>query len=145
MERVEERPMLGYGYAAFWAPRAATSERVRAAIGWDAPHSHNGLLDVWLDLGLGGVVCLLAAYTLALRRAWTGLRTRIGIEGVWAVAFLVMLFLGNATESAIWSSFLIWTIFVAVACMYWSPVEEPESWTLVDAPPRGREGTYAIR
>jgi hypothetical protein len=82
---------------------------------------------------------------LALRRAWTGLRTRIGIEGVWAVAFLVMLFLGNATESAIWSSFLIWTIFVAVACMYWSPVEEPESWTLVDAPPRGREGTYAIR
>lgn len=119
IQRIEDRPVLGYGYGAFWEPTTASSERVRAAVGWDAPHAHNGLLDVWLDLGLIGALSLLAAYVLALRRAWTGLRARIGIDGVWAMAFLVMLFLGNTTESSIAQSPLIWTVFVAVACMRW--------------------------
>jgi exopolysaccharide production protein ExoQ len=119
IQRIEDRPVLGYGYGAFWEPNTASSERVRAAVGWDVPHAHNGILDTWLDLGLIGVLSLSAAYVLALRRAWTGLRTRVGIEGVWAMTFLVMLFLGNTTESSISQSPFIWAIFVAVACMRW--------------------------
>lgn len=119
---IEERPVLGYGYGAFWEPSARASEKVRAAVGWDAPHSHNGVLDVWLDVGLIGVLSLFAGYLLALRRAWAGLRAHLTMDGVWAMSFLLMLFLGNTTESSVWQSPLIWTIFVAVACMRW-PVE----------------------
>jgi exopolysaccharide production protein ExoQ len=119
-QRIEERPILGYGYGAFWAPTGTESERVRTAIGWDTPHSHNGLLDMWLDFGLVGVLVLLAAYLLAIRRAWWALRRSIEVEGVWAMSFLVMLFLGNTTESSITQSLLIWVVFVAVACMRWT-------------------------
>lgn len=119
-QRIEERPVFGYGYGAFWEPTGTQSERVRTAIGWQTPHSHNGLLDLWLDFGLVGVLAVLAAYLLAIRRAWSALRTSIEVEGVWAMSFLVMLFLGNTTESSITQSQLIWVVFVAVACMRWT-------------------------
>jgi O-antigen ligase len=119
VSHIEDRPLLGHGYGAFWAPTAAAPERIRTAIGWDTPHSHNGLLDEWLDLGFVGVLCLLGAYFLSLRRAWSGLRETVAIDGLWAMGFLVMLFLGNTTESSISSSLLLWAIFVAVASMRW--------------------------
>lgn len=137
IKHIEERPMLGYGYGAFWEPSARASERVRAAIGWDAPHSHNGLLDIWLDLGLPGALSLLAAYILALRRAWTGLRARVTIDGLWAMSFLVMLFLGNTTESSVVQSQLIWAIFVAVACMRWPHISRDANVAYAGAPARG--------
>lgn len=119
VERIEERPLLGYGYGAFWNTNGVLREQVRTAVGWDTPHSHNGLLDEWLDVGLVGVLLVLGAYVLALKRAWVELRSEGGIDGLWAMSFLIMLFLGNATESSISQSLLIWTIFVAVACMRW--------------------------
>jgi exopolysaccharide production protein ExoQ len=127
-QRIEERPVLGYGYGAFWGA-GKESELVRSAVGWNTPHSHNGLLDVWLDLGLIGVLMLLAAYVLALRRAWLALRASINIEGVWAVTFLVMLFIGNTTESPIIKSFLIWVVFVTVACMRWESPRTAVTYT----------------
>ena len=140
ISHIEDRPLLGHGYGAFWEPTAAASERIRAAIGWDTPHSHNGLLDEWLDLGLVGVLCLLGAYLLSLRRAWSGLRETVAVDGLWAMGFLVMLFLGNTTESSISSSLLLWTIFVAVASMRW-----PERTRRADAraTSRGRPRTTA--
>ncbi|HEY2897220.1 MAG TPA: O-antigen ligase [Gemmatimonadaceae bacterium] len=123
--RIEERPMLGYGYNAFWEANGVQSEQVRTVVGWDTPHSHNGLLDVWLDIGLIGVLALIAAYVLALKRAWIALRASMQLDGVWAMTFLVMLFLGNTTESSISQSFLIWAVFVAVACMRWTPDRRP--------------------
>jgi len=119
VERIEERPLLGYGYGAFWNTKGVLREQVRTAVGWDTPHSHNGLLDEWLDLGLVGVLLVLGAYVLALKRAWVELRSEGGIDGLWAMSFLIMLFLGNTTESSIAQSLLIWTLFVAVACMRW--------------------------
>jgi exopolysaccharide production protein ExoQ len=119
VERIEERPLLGYGYGAFWNTKGVLREQVRTAVGWDTPHSHNGLLDEWLDVGLVGVLMLLGAYVLAVKRAWVELRAEGGIDGLWAMSFLIMLFLGNTTESSIAQSLLIWTLFVAVACMRW--------------------------
>jgi exopolysaccharide production protein ExoQ len=135
---ISDRPLLGHGYGAFWEATSAASERVRAAVGWDTPHSHNGLLDVSLDLGLVGALSLLAGFAVALKRAWSGLRARATADGVWAMAFLVMLFLGNITESSIFQSYLIWAIFVSVACMQWPRV--PGAVPSVRASARVRPG-----
>jgi exopolysaccharide production protein ExoQ len=136
---IADRPLLGHGYGAFWEATSAASERVRAAIGWDTPHSHNGLLDVWLDLGLVGALSLIAGFALALERAWSGLRARTSVDGVWAMTFLVMLFLGNITESSIFQSYLMWAIFVSVACMQWPRV--PSAVPSARAGARARPGT----
>jgi exopolysaccharide production protein ExoQ len=146
VQHIEDRPVLGHGYGAFWEPSAQTSEQVRAAIGWDTPHSHNALLDEWLDLGVVGVLLLLGAYLLAIGRAWVALRTAPGIDGLWAVAFLAMIFLGNATESSILQSILIWTLFVAVSSMRWQTMSRTKGGrTSAGAPARARAHPAARR
>ena len=117
VDHIEDRPVLGHGYGAFWEPSARASEQVRAAIGWDTPHSHNALLDEWLDLGVVGVLLLLGAYFLSIGRAWAALRAAPDVDGLWAMAFLTMVFLGNTTESSLIQSILIWSLFVAVSSM----------------------------
>ena len=55
------QPWLGYGYSAFWLGLNGPSRIVWQIIRWHPPHPHNGLLSVWLDLGLIGAALLLAA------------------------------------------------------------------------------------
>lgn len=64
-----------------------------------------------------GLLTLLAAYVHVLRPAWMALRAHVGLDGLWAMTCLIMLFLGNMTESSIHQSPLVWAIFVAVASM----------------------------
>ena len=139
-------PVLGHGCGAFWEPSARASEQVRAAIGWDTPHSHNALLDEWLDLGLVGVLLLLGAYLLAIGRAWVALRAAPGVDGLWAMAFLTMVFLGNATESSLLQSILIWALFVAVSCMPWQRTASRKGGNaFADASARARARVAARR
>jgi len=146
VQHIEDRPVLGHGYGAFWEPSAKASEQVRAAIGWDTPHSHNALLDEWLDLGLVGVLLLLGAYLLAMKRAWVALRAAPGIDGLWAMSFLTMVFLGNTTESSLLQSILIWALFVAVSCMTWPTVSRRKGAnTVAGAPARARARPAARR
>src|SRR4029077_20400107 len=64
-----QRPWLGYGYGAFWVGTEGPSLGVWRIMDWEAPHAHNGLLNLWLDLGLAGVGAFLAGFLLSVRRA----------------------------------------------------------------------------
>ncbi|MFC1660016.1 O-antigen ligase family protein [Gemmatimonadota bacterium] len=119
-EQIQERPVLGYGYRAFWRPLAgpddvvgAPTERVLAAVGWETPHSHNGFLDLWVDLGLVGLVFFLGAYLVGLSRAWRRLLERSDAPGLWHLAFLITLALRNLTETSFYNNALVWALMVA--------------------------------
>ena len=59
-DRVQERFWLGYGYGAFWASATDTPEMIRRLLGWDVIDPHNGFLDLWLSLGIVGLLLVLA-------------------------------------------------------------------------------------
>ncbi len=46
----EARPLLGYGYSAFWSQGSRPARIIREEVHWDdAPHSHNGYIErCWL-------------------------------------------------------------------------------------------------
>ena len=56
---IDERPLHGYGYHAFF-DLPGLQEHLLALVGWPAPNAHNGFLEVWLGLGLVGLVLTLA-------------------------------------------------------------------------------------
>jgi len=63
LEKIAERPLLGYGYNAFWLGWEGESSQVWLALspftlGFEPTHAHNGILDLWLDLGFFGVLLL---------------------------------------------------------------------------------------
>jgi exopolysaccharide production protein ExoQ len=67
---IDQRPLHGYGYQAFFDLRGV-HEHVLGLVGWDAPNAHNGYLEVWLGLGLVGlmltIVFLLRGFMRAVR------------------------------------------------------------------------------
>lgn len=68
--RVQEHPWIGWGFASPWIPTDPAFD------GWIIDHgvtvmqAHNMWLDVWLQLGVVGVVLLLGAYLAFIWRSW---------------------------------------------------------------------------
>jgi exopolysaccharide production protein ExoQ len=63
---IAARPLLGYGYGGFWVAASPRVDFIWSAIGWEAPHSHNGWLDLLLDLGAVGVTIVAVQLLLIL-------------------------------------------------------------------------------
>jgi exopolysaccharide production protein ExoQ len=88
----ELHPLLGYGYGSFWTD-------ARRAL-YDIPTSHNGYLDILLEMGEVGLV-FFAAWLLSCVRQ---MHLALNREYEWASLGLSFLFMGllyNTTESAI--------------------------------------------
>ena len=111
---ISERPLLGYGYGAFWDDGSNPGNWVREMLEWDAPTAHNGWFEVTLALGLIGLALLALDFLLTIWRAacasintWTG---------VFALAFCAQFFLFNLSESAsLQQNSIVWLIYVALA------------------------------
>jgi exopolysaccharide production protein ExoQ len=113
---ISAHPWLGYGFGAFWRGFDGPSAQVWATIGATPPHSHNGVLDLWLDLGVGGVVLVAGAFLVTVHRAARALRGDWGVEAVFPAALLAFLVLFNLTESTLLRQHSIfWVLFVATA------------------------------
>jgi O-antigen ligase len=62
-EAIEEQPLIGHGYLAFWTREKI--EYMSDQLNWEVPHGHNMYLDVLLDGGLIGLVLFGAIFLLA--------------------------------------------------------------------------------
>jgi O-antigen ligase len=110
---ISRHPFLGYGFAAFWEGMHGPSEYIRESLAWAPPHSHNGFLDLWLDLGLVGVILWGFAFFGALGRALRSFRKGEGYEGLWPIMLLSAFFLFNLTESVLLGTYSFWVLFAA--------------------------------
>jgi O-antigen ligase len=53
---IGQSPAVGYGFQSFWQPELGWAQRIASDVGWVVPTAHNGWIDVWLALGLIGLV-----------------------------------------------------------------------------------------
>jgi O-antigen ligase len=69
LKQIFERPLFGYGYAAFWTSPFASN--IRLTYEW-ASNSHNGFFEIMLDLGICGfsifAIGFMRFFTMALYR-----------------------------------------------------------------------------
>jgi O-antigen ligase len=110
---VHDRPVLGWGYGAFWSNYAGEVDLVQMVLGWMPFHAHNGLLEVALEIGLVGallVTVMLLHFMInsgwMFSRAWKQIDLLPFIIGV-------MFLLTNLTDVAIVSTYdFTWTLMV---------------------------------
>lgn len=122
------KPWLGYGYGAFWLGREGPSARVLRAVGWQAYYAHNGLLELWLDVGLVGVLLFVVGFAIYASRALRFFRGHREVEYAWPLMFLTFMFLVNIPESSLLApDSILWLLYVAGA--------------LVVSPAYGRRGS----
>ena len=88
---VMQSPLLGYGFGAFWTEARRFSH--------DIGEAHNGYLEVWLNVGIVGII-LTSAFLLSFcRKAARGL----AFESDWAIlciCYLLMSVIHNISESS---------------------------------------------
>ena len=95
---IMKRPLLGYGFDAFWHGMVGESARVILASHWLVPAAHNGALQLWLDLGGIGLGLFLVAYAVYARKSLRFYLTHEGHLRAWPLAYLAFIFFYNFTE-----------------------------------------------
>lgn len=101
-------PLIGTGYESFWlGPRL---DVIWAAVG-HVNESHNGYLEVYLNLGLIGIFLLVGFLVTSYRRIWRGLSDSAGLASLGVAVCTIMLFY-NMTEAAFRGGLLLEAFFL---------------------------------
>jgi O-antigen ligase len=119
-----ERPAAGWGWVSYWVPWVEPFDDLVVIRGVTYLQAHNAWLDVFLQLGVIGLVVFGLFVATALVRSWLlaidGTGTRTGVHGLaWpASALPLVLLAGLLTQSLAESRLLIelgWTLLVIIA------------------------------
>lgn len=112
---IAQRPWLGFGYLAFWSRLAGDSLAVAVVSGFNAPHAHNGYLDVCLDVGLVGLALFLSGLAIAICRALRQFRSDNSRAAKWIIFYLFFFLIDNLAASDILRPFsFLWIPYVSI-------------------------------
>ncbi len=112
-----DRPLLGYGWSAFWNEHAQLAWRIRQQANWlDAPHSHNGYIEMCLGLGFVGFVALLALYITLGRKAYRYAITSQKQIGKWPLIYLIFFIIYQISETTlVGGNSIFWILLVQIS------------------------------
>ena len=114
IDKIIERPWLGYGYNAFWNGLDGESAYIIRAVRWDTPNAHNGFLDLWLQVGFIGLFIYIAALWEMFFKAALLTRITQSWEQNWILAFLVLSIISNLSETLMMSrNSFSWILFLS--------------------------------
>jgi O-antigen ligase len=66
-----ERPVFGWGWISFWVPWAPPFDHLVFRDGVRQLHAHNAWIDLWLQLGIIGVLVFAALFVSTFIRSWS--------------------------------------------------------------------------
>jgi exopolysaccharide production protein ExoQ len=123
IDKILERPWLGYGFAGFWHGLDGESSYVVRAVRWATPNAHNGYLDFILQLGMIGFTLFLLVFWTTLLRTLTLIISDFRWEHLWPLLFMFYMVFANFAEGALLSQndffwIMITTVVFSVSVRY---------------------------
>ncbi len=113
-DSIQNNFWLGHGYGGFWNGLNGESAPIWRQLGWPVPNAHNGFLDLWIDLGLVGVVLFVIGFGQALLKSLFWVRFSRDPEVFWPLLYLTYTVLNNLTETTLMGRNSIdWVLYVA--------------------------------
>jgi len=115
IDKIQERPWLGYGYFSFWNGLDGESADIIRALRWPVPYAHNGFIDLTLYLGLVGLLLFLIGFSVAFIRSVFWIR----IQNT-AISFLPLIYMIYTAQANITESTLMvrnsgpWVLYTAI-------------------------------
>ncbi len=107
-----QNPWLGVGYGSFWG----LEQEVTKAFG--VKEGHNGFLDVYLDVGIIGIIALLL-FLIDFFRKVRKMLDQSFYWGVFGTCFLLMLLVSNYTEgSFLKTSSYMWNLSIVFVIVF---------------------------
>ena len=109
IELAEQRPWFGWGWVSYWAPWAEPFASLDEKAGIAVMSAHNAWLDVWLQLGIVGVLAFAPLVLLTTWRVWFravdaprrgfGPALPYATSALWPLLVVVALLVQSLTES----------------------------------------------
>jgi O-antigen ligase len=116
-DAIIQRPLLGYGYEAFWQGLQGASKNVVLIAGWSLSQAQSGYLDLWLQLGVFGVAALVLMTLQAGVYAIRCFRYKSNASFVrWCIVVILCNLVYNIGESDFGYLRILWLLFV-MACI----------------------------
>ena len=107
-------PLLGYGFSAFWRGAQAPSWDVVVALRFVLFHAHNGFLEIWLELGAGGLLLFALSLLRGAFLLWPEMRAGNFAEAAWPFSILLLILLYDFDENTLLSfNGLFWVLYTA--------------------------------
>jgi exopolysaccharide production protein ExoQ len=110
-----KRPLLGYGYRAFWTGLQGESGVVLMSNGWSFSQAHNGFLEVWLGIGALGLGVVLYSLVKAFRNALPCILARNSYLN-WCVCILLLIAIHAMDEYTLAApNNLAWILYIVAS------------------------------
>lgn len=110
-ELIEQKPWFGWGWVSYWPAWAAPFKGLDTKAGIAVMSAHNAWLDVWLQLGIVGVLVFAPLVLLTLQRVWLravdqprrgpGPAQPYATSALWPLLVFAALLVQSITESRI--------------------------------------------
>jgi len=118
---IAKRPLLGYGYQAFWLGFKGESYRVILAVTWALAQAQNGFLDVTLQMGLVGFSIVILLFGFTLRDGIRCLLNSYDKEQLraveWYLAIVLLTAIYNLDESFLFEPKHLGSMMFLLACV----------------------------
>jgi exopolysaccharide production protein ExoQ len=113
-EFIQLKAFLGYGYGSFFSTSHTETEMLWTVYKWGPVHSHNGYLQILINLGFVGFTLFVVGYLYNLSKALVSYLVFKDIRTLWMFSFLLYTVVFNFTEVSFMSiNHLNWVISVA--------------------------------
>ena len=129
LKMIGQHPWQGWGWISNWVPGVKPFEGLVVIDRVPYYQAHNAYLDVWMQIGLVGLLLLLSLIVLTFVKAWRLAVRHTSALYLWPVLSFVGLLVWSATESRMLIE-IGWVLLVLFAVKVWEPEETLE--------PRGR-------
>ena len=129
LKMIGQHPWQGWGWISNWVPGVKPFEGLVVIDRVPYYQAHNAYLDVWMQIGLVGLLLLLTLIVLTFVKAWRLAVRHTSALYLWPVLSFVGLLVWSATESRMLIE-IGWVLLVLFAVKVWEPEETLE--------PRGR-------
>jgi exopolysaccharide production protein ExoQ len=103
VDAIFEKPMLGWGFTAFWSITNPRAGEISSMVGWSMaiPEAHNGLLEILLDVGVVGVAIFVFLWLRNLIMAVKCMNEAGAAVGVSSLLFLIGILVIGVSEQVL--------------------------------------------
>ena len=110
---IQQKPWIGYGYGSFFSGEAKEVNLLWQIHDWKPVHSHNGYIQLLLNIGfIGSVVFIFGFISCLFNSLWKYLVAK-DLKMLWTFSFLMYNVFLNFTEVSFFTSSNIWIIAIA--------------------------------